>query len=183
MPHLRQKSKSRVLFKICMVILQRSVSQHIDQEKLCLRAGKCSNSNLEEQTQGNDNSITGFADQSKNVQAAVKPTPTPTPTLTLQNFGVLGISKVCFPSCPGVKFSITVTGNNPQPSSFTLGDGNTQDVILGPGGFTVTESFSRPRDAPLFHGGCDQSDRSPIGTATGIIRAGESKSCVITNVR
>jgi len=33
------------------------------------------------------------------------------------------------------------------------------------------------------HGGCDQSDRSPIGTATGIIRAGELKSCVITNVR
>src|SRR5919206_322764 len=43
-------------------------------------------------------------------------TPTPTPTLTLPNSGVLTIFKVCFPSCPGVTFSIKVTGNNPQPS-------------------------------------------------------------------
>jgi hypothetical protein len=54
---------------------KRSVSQHIDQEKLCLRAGKCSNSNVGEQTQGNDNSVTGFSDQSKNAQTTVTPTP------------------------------------------------------------------------------------------------------------
>ena len=43
--------------------------QHMDQENLCLRAGECSNSNVGEQTLGNDNSITGFSDQSKNVQS------------------------------------------------------------------------------------------------------------------
>jgi hypothetical protein len=62
--------------------------QHMDQENLCLRAGECSNSNVGEQTLGNDNSVTGFSDQSKNEQAAVTPTPvvkpiaTPTPTPT-----------------------------------------------------------------------------------------------------
>ena len=56
--------------------------QHMDQENLCLRAGECSNSNVGEQTLGNDNSITGFSDQSKNEQAAVTPTPVVTPTAT-----------------------------------------------------------------------------------------------------
>lgn len=50
--------------------------QHIDQENLCLRAGKCNNSNVGEQTLGNDNSVSGFSDQSKNIQAVVTPTPT-----------------------------------------------------------------------------------------------------------
>ena len=54
----------------------------MDQENLCLRAGKCSNSNVGEQTLGNDNSVTGFSDQSKNVQATVTPTPVVTPTAT-----------------------------------------------------------------------------------------------------
>ena len=56
--------------------------QHMDQENLCLRAGECSNSNVGEQTLGNDNSVTGFSDQSKNEQAAVTPTSVVTPTAT-----------------------------------------------------------------------------------------------------
>ena len=62
---------------------KRSVSQHIDQENLCLRAGKCNNSNVGERTLGNDNSVIGFSDQSKNIQRTVgPPTPTVTPTPT-----------------------------------------------------------------------------------------------------
>jgi Na+-transporting NADH:ubiquinone oxidoreductase subunit NqrC len=66
---------------------KRSASQHANQENQCLRTGKCGNVDLEEQTLGNDNSVTGFADQSKNVQQRiVEPTPspevTPTPTVT-----------------------------------------------------------------------------------------------------
>jgi hypothetical protein len=50
----------------------------IDQENQCLRTGgKCNNAALGEQTLGNDNSVTGFADQSKNVQSRVVITPTP----------------------------------------------------------------------------------------------------------
>jgi hypothetical protein len=60
---------------------QEQQQQHMDQENLCLRAGKCSNSNVGEQILGNDNSVTGFADQSSNVQATVTPTVTPTPTV------------------------------------------------------------------------------------------------------
>ncbi|HET7389184.1 MAG TPA: hypothetical protein VFJ51_00050 [Nitrososphaeraceae archaeon] len=58
--------------------------QHMDQENLCLRTSDCNNSNVAEQTLGNDNSVTGFADQSKNVQQRIVVTPTPvvTPTAT-----------------------------------------------------------------------------------------------------
>ena len=40
--------------------------QHMDQENLCLRSEVCKNSNVGLQTLGNDNSVTGFADQSSN---------------------------------------------------------------------------------------------------------------------
>jgi hypothetical protein len=160
-------------------LAKRSVSQHIDQENLCLRTAKCNNSNVGEQTLGNDNSITGFADQRKNVQAVVT-SPTPTPTLTLQNSGVLGIFKVCFPSCQGVTFSISVTGNNPQPSSFTLSGGQTQDVTLGPGTFTVTEAHAAGFNPPSFANNCKQVTGD---SATGTISAGQILSCVITNIR
>jgi hypothetical protein len=51
----------------------------MDQENLCLRDDECNNSNVGEQTLGNDNSVTGFSDQSKNIQATITPTVTPTP--------------------------------------------------------------------------------------------------------
>jgi hypothetical protein len=160
---------------------KRSASQHIDQENQCLRTGKCNNSNVGEQTLGNDNSITGFADQSKNVQAVVTPpTPTPTPTLRLQNSGVLTIFKVCFPSCQGITFSITVTGNNPQPSSFTLSGGGHQAVTLGTGTFTVTEAHVAGFNPPSFANNCKQVTGD---SATGTISAGQTLSCVITNIR
>ena len=162
---------------------KRRSSQHIDQENQCLRTGKCNNSNVGEQTLGNDNSITGFADQSKNVQAVVTPpTPTPTPTLRLQNSGVLTIFKVCFPSCQGITFSITVTGNNPQPSSFTLNVPShpSQAVTLGPGTFTVTEAHVAGFNPPSFANNCKQVTGD---SATGTISAGQSLTCVISNIR
>jgi hypothetical protein len=159
--------------------LQQRGQQHMNQENQCVRTGKCNNSNVGEQTLGNDNSITGFADQSNNVQAVV--TPTPTPTLTLQNSGVLGIFKVCFPSCSGVTFTITVTGNNPQPSSFTLTGGGHQGVTLGPGTFTVTEAHVAGFNPPSFANDCHQT-ATGSNSATGTIRAGQILSCVITNI-
>jgi hypothetical protein len=53
--------------------------QHMDQENLCYRANICIQANDGQNTLGNDNSITGFADQSDNLQQAAVPTPiTPT---------------------------------------------------------------------------------------------------------
>jgi hypothetical protein len=72
-------------------ISQRSVSvnrehrdQHIGQENLCFRANTCRQSNAGQNTLGNDNQVTGFADQSDNLQQTQTPTvvPTPTPTAT-----------------------------------------------------------------------------------------------------
>ena len=42
-------------------------SQHLNQENLCYRSVVCNNSNVAVQTSGNDNSVTGFADQSFNI--------------------------------------------------------------------------------------------------------------------
>jgi hypothetical protein len=41
-------------------------SQHLNQENLCYRSISCKNSNIAQQIDGNDNSVTGFADQSVN---------------------------------------------------------------------------------------------------------------------
>jgi cell division septation protein DedD len=59
--------------------------QHMNQENLCYRTNTCRQSNAGQNTLGNDNSITGFADQSDNLQQTQTPTPTvvPTPTPTV----------------------------------------------------------------------------------------------------
>jgi hypothetical protein len=54
-------------------------AQHMNQENFCIRGDVCKNSNVGLQTLGNDNSVTGFADQSKNAE---EPTATPSPTPT-----------------------------------------------------------------------------------------------------
>jgi type II secretory pathway pseudopilin PulG len=60
-------------------------SQHIDQENLCFRSNTCRQSDVGQNTLGNDNSVTGFADQSDNPPQTQTPTPTvvPTPTPTV----------------------------------------------------------------------------------------------------
>jgi hypothetical protein len=161
--------------------------QHMDQENLCLSAGKCNNSNVGEQTLGNDNSVTGFTDQSKNVQAAVTPTPTPTLTSILPST-TLEIFKRCIPSCPESTFSIRVTGpNNPQPSSFSLKDGGVQFVLFGGGtSFKIVESPVAGFNPPLFTFPPRQGDcRALPGEfqAFGTISPGLNAICVITNIK
>jgi hypothetical protein len=80
--------------------------------------------------------------------------------------------------CPGKTFSIQVTGTNPQPSSFSLTDGGSQIVTLGPGSFTVIET---PRVAFLSINGPDCSVLIEGVEATGTISAGQNLSCTITN--
>ncbi len=43
-------------------------SQHMDQENLCYRANACRQANDGQNTLGNDNSVTGFTDQSENLR-------------------------------------------------------------------------------------------------------------------
>jgi hypothetical protein len=164
-----------------------AAGQHSDQENQFLRAsGKCNNAALSEQTLGNDNSVTGFTDQSKNVPAekTVTPSPiaTPTPTRTPigtppPTTGTLFVIKSCI-QCLGLAFSITVTGNNPQPSSFTLSNGEHQAVTLGPGSFTVTETPGFT--APVFSLNCKQTAHRSF-SATGTISAGQRLFCLIEN--
>jgi hypothetical protein len=93
--------------------------------------------------------------------------------------GILTITKLCTHPCPD-EFSITVTGNNPQPSSSSLGNEGHQAVTLGPGTFVVTETPVAGFLAPLFAVDCHQTaPRS--NSAAGTISAGQNLFCIIIN--
>src|SRR6266516_8200498 len=61
-----------------------SRAQHMNQGNLCYRSNTCRQSEVGQNTLGNDNQVTGFADQSDNPPQTQTPTvvPTPTPTAT-----------------------------------------------------------------------------------------------------
>jgi hypothetical protein len=103
----------------------------------------------------------------------VRQTPTPTPTT-----GTLVITKLCRNSCG--PFLIKVTGNNPQPQSVSLTNGQDGSVILGPGNYTVTETPRSGFLSPNFGGDCK---RTAPGSheATGTISAGQNLHCIILN--
>ena len=44
--------------------------QHMNQQNLCYRTNTCRQSDVGQNTLGNDNQVTGFADQSDNIQQA-----------------------------------------------------------------------------------------------------------------
>src|SRR5262249_46943485 len=106
----------------------------------------------------------------------------PTPTT-----GTLIVTKVV--SCPvnpdvcpaANTFVIGVQGNNPSPST-VQDDGKGTTVTLGPGQYTVSESFEVLRDFTItFSGNC-------VGTAagnaaTGNMIAGQTQTCTVTNTQ
>src|SRR6266516_6597668 len=109
-------------------------SQHIDQENLCYRTNTCRQSDVGQNTQGNDNQVTGFADQSDNNQqstTANKTAPTPTPTPTTATLKVI---KIVSGRTTGTtsNFTMHVSGNNPIPANFA-GSSAGVDVTLGAG--------------------------------------------------
>jgi Zn finger protein HypA/HybF involved in hydrogenase expression len=159
--------------------------QHMNQENLCYRDNTCRQSDVGQNTLGNDNSITGFADQSDNIQqsaaapltpptanqttASPSPTPSPTPNPTTGTLTV--IKRLSSGDTPPVKISdfvIHVTGNNPTPANFNASSTGT-DVTLGPGTFSVTEAPSAVFN-PSFSSEC-----------SGTIAAGQHLTCTITN--
>jgi hypothetical protein len=97
--------------------------------------------------------------------------------------GTLLVSKDCIRLSGGRcfnAFNVQITGNNPQPSSFSVSDTQSQTVILDPGSFTVSE-------VPVagfivsFSGNCAQIVPGSH-EATGTISAGQHLTCVIRNV-
>jgi hypothetical protein len=52
--------------------------QHMNQENLCYRTNTCRQANDGQNTLGNDNSVTGFTDQSDNLQQSAAPVTSPT---------------------------------------------------------------------------------------------------------
>ena len=72
------------------------------------------------------------------------------------------------PGSISTTFPITVTGNNPQPSSFALSAENPQIVTLGPGPFAVSTDIS----VSLYYS----------KDCKGTISAGQNLQCLITTV-
>jgi hypothetical protein len=111
-------------------------------------------------------------------------TPTPKPTTT-----TLLVKKVCvLPNtkpCPSsTKFTITVTDDNPQPSTFVLANGDSQLVTFsGPSTYTISEET--PSGLAFFtdfSGDCESTSPGSTSTeATGTISAGEHQTCTIKN--
>jgi hypothetical protein len=98
--------------------------------------------------------------------------------------GALLITKSCVASRGGSctsppTFNVQVTGNNPQPPSFSLTDAGSQSVTLGTGSFTVTEAAVFGY-SPSFSGDCMRSAPGS-NQATGTIIAGQQPTCDITN--
>ena len=126
--------------------------QHMDQENLCYRANTCRQSNVGQNTLGNDNSVTGFADQSDNIPQAPAPTPvtptnqtssntnrtTTTPGTTINNF--IDSSTTLFSLCSlfqvkndngtgntqtgNVTCAVTIT-SSPNPTGIGFAQGQT----------------------------------------------------------
>ncbi|HVD08448.1 MAG TPA: hypothetical protein VNB67_08385, partial [Nitrososphaeraceae archaeon] len=74
--------------------------QHLNQQNLCYRTNTCRQSDVGQNTLGNDNQVTGFADQSDNLQQSTtaskttpipNPAPTPAPTPTTASLTVIKI--------------------------------------------------------------------------------------------
>jgi len=95
--------------------------------------------------------------------------------------GTLLVSKDCIRLRSGNclnTFNVQITGNNPQPSSFSISDPQNQTVTLGPGSFTVSEVPVAGFQVS-FTGHCLQT--GPF-VATGTISAGQHLTCIIRNV-
>jgi hypothetical protein len=147
-------------------------SQHMNQENLCFRSNTCRQSDVGQNTLGNDNQVTGFADQSDNLQqstTANKTTPTPTPTPEPTTATLTVIKNVTNSTAAPSQFTIHVTGNNPTPANFAGSEGT--DVTLNPGTFNVTETVPT---GTFF-------TSSFAGDCSGSIAAGQHLTCTITN--
>ena len=136
----------------------KNTNQSISQKNLCFRSNTCRQSAVGQNTIGDDNSVTGFADQSQ--QSALLPTA----TLTVTKI-VAGRTTAVPP-----QFTMHVTGNNPNPPNF-VGSSTGIDVTLGSGPFKVTETVP----AGSFF------TNTTAGDCAGTITAGQHLSCTITN--
>jgi hypothetical protein len=150
-----------------------NTDQNINQENVCFRSNICRQSDVGQNTQGNDNQVTCFADQSDNNQQSTtanktSPTPTPTPTPTTATLKVIKIVSGRTTGTPS-NFTMHATGNNPIPANFA-GSSAGINVTLGAGAFAVTET-----------GPTSAFNTTTTGDCTGTIASGQHLTCTITN--
>jgi len=160
--------------------LKDDIKQHMGQDSVCHGSNDCQQANEGQQIEGKDNAVSGFNDQSKNVQQHLQQSQ----PAGLPQTGTLVVTKnVTCPdgfSCPlPSDFTMHVTGapgnGNPGPSSFAGSEVGTT-VMLNVGSYNVTEDFQDNVSSPLkvvrhFSEGCSGS----------ITSADENRECKVTN--
>ena len=72
----------------------------------------------------------------------------------------------------------TVTGNNPSPSEFELGDTQCMNVTIGPGEYEIVEDPG-PLHPVGLEGDCTRVSDTE---ANGEIQSGETQTCNFTNL-
>jgi hypothetical protein len=149
--------------------------EHMNQKNVCFRSNTCRQSNVGQNTLGNDNQVTGFADQSDNLQQSsltnqTSSRPPTTPPTHVSESALLTVTKMVVGNTTvhESNFTIHVIGNNPNPANFAGSPGGV-DVRLGPGAFNVTETPNLFL-FPIFRGNC-----------SGTIAAGQHLRCTIIN--
>ena len=92
-------------------------SMHPNQENECFSSNTCRQSDVGQNTQGSDNQVTGFADQSNNTS-----TPTPTASLIVNKHVRCNFTS----GCPAAgQFSITASTDNGSSFSFRCSESGT----------------------------------------------------------
>ncbi len=147
------------------------IDQNLNQENICFRSDICRQSDVGQNTNGNDNQVTGFADQSDNIQQQS--------ASAIPDRAHVLVHKIV--DCPGgvtcpQLFRINVVGNSPNPSQFAIRNHDTVQVDIGRGSYQVTESLLQPTPPNLVLNTIYGPDCSGI-----IESAGTHKFCQIIN--
>jgi hypothetical protein len=102
--------------------------------------------------------------------------------------GTLTVNKVCVSDiipelCQGDAggFFLVITGNNPNPLGFSLRGGGSQDITLGSGPFTLTETSAIDFTGSVSGDCALVSSQSGKLVVTGTISEGQHLICTITN--
>ncbi|HEY7571960.1 MAG TPA: hypothetical protein VH796_11390 [Nitrososphaeraceae archaeon] len=78
-------------------------------------------------------------------------------------------------------FFLVITGNNPNPLGFSLRGGGSQDITLGSGPFTLTETSAIDFTGSVSGDCALVSSQSGKLVVTGTISEGQHLICTITN--
>lgn len=142
-------------------------NQHLNQQGNCTRTDECTTSDVGQGTLGNNNQVTGFGDQSDNIQQSAPATPESLLELLKTVICPKGVT------CPD-SFRIHVVGG--IPPDFVLKSGERTIIFITDTPYQVTE------EAPPTPPNLVLSKQFIAPACRGSISPGDFKHCDIVNV-